>query len=131
MAVVIPELVRLDLAAQRAAGVNFEAAWPQVVHQAVQTADEADEWLVVLHATRGAWAAAYEGREAKRAERSLLAVAVDPDREPLEGPATRGLCQHCSRPIPAERLVHDKPRRPVRYCSPRCRRDASVARLAA
>jgi len=128
----VPELVRDTLLVQRAAGVAFAAAWPRAIDEAAGQDAEASEWLTVLDATREAWAAAYDGREAGRAERALLAVAVDPDREGIIEPAVDPkCCRQCAGPIPPERLVHAKPRRPVLYCSARCRRDASVARLAA
>lgn len=129
---IVPELVRDTLLVQRAAGVDFAAAWPRAIDHAAGQDAETSEWLTVLDATREAWAAAYEGREAGRAERALLAVAQDPDREAIVEPAVDpNVCQHCAQPIPPERLAHAKPRRPVLYCGARWRRDASLARLAA
>ncbi|MGI8729952.1 MAG: hypothetical protein ACR2LK_08190 [Solirubrobacteraceae bacterium] len=76
-----------DLADARRRGETFEVAWDEGVKRAVtgQRADERTAWRAALHATRGAWASAWERRPASVPERALLAIATD--REAPE-PAT-------------------------------------------
>jgi len=119
------------LADARRAGDPFELAWPAALTAAVRGSATSDRgaWLAALQATRGAWRAAWERRAPTRAQRALVAVAEDDERAPLEpGDDGTAFCARCDAPILAE------PRRPgarATYCSLRCRRSASVARLAA
>ena len=71
-----PRLVALRqrLAAARADGVAFSEAWPcgeQLVLAGLGRHERAS-WRLALHATRGAWQAAYEGQPSSRVD-SLVA----------------------------------------------------------
>ena len=54
-------LLRLELRAALAAGVDFDSAWPAALARALDGADEYAVWREVLTATRSAWEAAYRG----------------------------------------------------------------------
>jgi hypothetical protein len=59
-----PEQVRIVLAHARRFGVNFDAAWDSAVESLGPLPRHVRRsWLPVLHNTRSAWEAAYEGIE--------------------------------------------------------------------
>jgi predicted nucleic acid-binding Zn ribbon protein len=120
MTVTPPAILRERLAAARRIGVGFDEAWPAALAAAVSTARwEREEWIDALLGTIEAWRAAWEQRDASRAERSLL-VLVTPGGTPLPERA----CEHCGKQIPTERGRH----RQARFCSDRCRRRATYLR---
>jgi hypothetical protein len=63
------EDVRRRLAADRAAGVPFDEAWPRAVAEAPGT------WTPALEATRDTWAAAYAGTATTSGERAAQALS--------------------------------------------------------
>ena len=109
-----------SLLVARRHGLGFSDAWEPAVARALADVepDEIADWLAAFNATRGAWASAWERRAASRAERALLAVADDPDREALPDRA----CQRCAEEIPADRDKRAK------WCSEKCRRQAAYER---
>lgn len=109
---------RERLAAARAAGSSFDAAWADALADVA-----AREWRDALEATRAEWRAAYEGTPAPAPLVALHAVAVDPDREPLPDPSAG--CVLCGQPIPPAR------KRSARYCSYACQRAANGRAVAA
>jgi hypothetical protein len=112
-----PERLRLDLAAARRRGEAFAQAWPAATARAVhgQRADEAEVWRASFTATAAAWAAAWHGRAATRAQRAVHALADD---ERVAMPE-HGECA-CGTALPPPR--HGPGRK---WCSDACRRAAS------
>lgn len=120
--------LRAVLEDARRAQLDFGDVWPSAVAGAVATVDDPGEraqWSAVLEDTRGSWATAYAGDPAPPVELALVLIAQDPERCEPVAVAAGGGCAHCGGPIGEHK------RRNARYCSGRCRRDASVARLAA
>lgn len=79
--------VLLDrLVAERRSGATFEEAWPAAVGKALAGVSgvELNAWQGALSGTRLAWEASFNRWPQRRVERALVAVAVDPEREPLE-----------------------------------------------
>jgi hypothetical protein len=64
------EEVRGRLAADRAAGLDFEEAWGRA------TADAPSTWSAALEATRPSWAAAYSGGADADGERVATVLAA-------------------------------------------------------
>lgn len=110
--------LRRDLDDARRAGLAFEDAWPEGVKRAVtgQRADEGAAWSAALAATRDAWASAWHGRAATRAQRAVHALAVDDERVAMP---EHGECA-CGTALPPPR--HGPQRK---WCSDACRRAAS------
>lgn len=132
----VAERLGQDLADARRRGEPFEAAWPEAVKRATagQRTDDRQAWASAFTATRDAWASAWERRPATRAQRAVLAVATDPDREALPErrvPAVRRRAPTATagtvetvvqRPVPASRPPRRRP--PARRLTSRrsCRR---------
>ena len=125
------EHVGLILRDARSAGSAFEVAWPSAVAAAVAglSDSEREDWGAALNSTRDDWELAWERRSPARAQRALLAVAVDGERVALE-PGDNGLayCARCDAPI-ATASGQCGPR--ATYCGATCRKLASASRLAA
>lgn len=119
------ERVRHQLEQDRRAGLPFGAAWSNAL-EALPLA-EREEWGAVLEDTRAAWATAYTGTPALRAQRALSAIGTDPERDvPIGEPdAWEPMCPFCRGPMPAKRDGR------VRYCSRVCQRAAHGRRVAA
>lgn len=107
------------LAAARSDGLDFDTAWPGALGAALRAAErhERPEWAAAIEATQEAWRSSFErrgpGQEALAGLREARELADPPSRE----------CAHCGAPVASR-----DPR--AMYCSPRCRRDAYVARAA-
>jgi RNA polymerase-binding transcription factor DksA len=102
------ETFRSSLAAARAAGTSFDAAWQRARRQVGR------DWAAALDETRDEWQAAYDGAAAPRRVRALRAIGHDDDRE--TDPDAQGICDHCGGLIPAGR------RRQAVFCSVDCQR---------
>lgn len=120
--------LRAVLEDARRTGLDFAGVWPSAVTSAVALIEDPGEvadWVAVLAATRSSWEAAYAHDHAPPVELALVAIAEDPERCERIAEAGAGFCAHCG-----EAMGQGK-RSTARYCCGRCRRDASVARLAA
>ncbi len=62
MAVTPAECLRIELAAARRQGDEFDRAWGRAVEVAVDGAPRRAEWLIAFEVTRDAWCAAYNRR---------------------------------------------------------------------
>lgn len=114
-----------SLVLARDTGAEFAAAWPVALDAVLDGARDADDWRQALEATRAAWAAAWHGTATPRAVRALIAVARDPERVALDADELPEVCEHCEGPIRLKAGARAR-----RYCSEKCRRDASVRRVA-
>ena len=125
---IAPEMVRVALQAQRAAGVPFDEAW----EISLRSENLDDEWVGALCETRPAWERAYHGEQPTPSERALVATALLPgEGEPIEDAddvvvAAAEACASCNAAIPEERRRHR-----ARYCSKTCQRHRHWDRAAA
>jgi hypothetical protein len=120
----VPAILFDRLTAARREGQAFEAAWPDALAAALQTAEtgrERTEWTEALRGTVESWREAWERRSPSRPERALRVIAEDPEREPIPDRE----CGHCGGPIPAGR---GRPFAPAKFCADECRRAANRER---
>lgn len=118
--------VLLDrLVAERRSGATFDEAWPAAVAIALGGVSglELDEWQAALSGTRLAWQASYCRWPQRRVERALVAVAEDPEREPVVGDSD---CPVCGEPVSPGRRGRRRT-----YCGPVCQRAAHGRTLSA
>jgi hypothetical protein len=113
-----PEVLRERLATARRDGVSFDEAWPVALAAAVNAAQwEREEWRDILSRMVKTWCAAWERRDASRAEQAVLALVM-PGGTPLPERA----CENCGVEMPVDR------HRTARFCSDPCRRHATYLR---
>jgi len=81
-AVTPAEQLGRQLAAARAGGAAFDAAWTAAVESVLAGVSHAARasWRDALDATAQRWESAWHRRSPTRAELALVAVAVDPER---------------------------------------------------
>jgi hypothetical protein len=116
-----PAVLRDQLATARRAGAGFDEAWSTALAVAVNASRwEREEWREVLSGMVETWRAAWERRDATRAERAVLMLTTSGGTPLPERP-----CEHCGEEIPPDRGVHSVP---ARFCSDRCRRRAMYLR---
>jgi hypothetical protein len=113
-----PAVLRERLVTARAGGAGFDDAWPVALVAAVNAAQwESEEWREVLSCMVETWRAAWERRDATRAECAVLEL-VKPGGIPLPERA----CEGCGQEISANR------NRNARFCSDVCRRHTTHLR---
>jgi len=122
-----PEVLAAELAAWRTQpygrSMPFAPAWARSVEVALRGAAERDSWRVAFAETEDAWRRAYDREPPTRAERALSTVADGLELSEL----VEQRCERCDRPL-GDRGAGQFGER-VRFCSDRCRREASRVAL--
>lgn len=120
--------LRRELAWRKSRGVPFDEAWEESIERTCATRSaEADWWREEFQCEREVWRRAYEDEAALPREAAFVDLLTLPDsivqlvEIPFSVEQPDRVCAHC-----AGDMGHAGPQ--ARYCSRRCRRDASYLR---